>query len=224
MWKAFLYKEWLKIKWVMIIIFGVGLLLEIYMFLKLGRSFRYAGYEHFWDVIINKNHFVFGLIEYFPVASGIILAIAQFLPEMGNKRLKLSLHLPLKEEKVTSNMIFPVVGIFLTSMLLLTAIFLGGTRIFFASEMVYFFYLTILPWFLAGITAYFLGVFCITEPLWKRKIINIAISVAVLTVFFKNETQGAYMGAQWFVFIIPLVCLSLIYYSFYRYKSGIQGK
>lgn len=67
---ALLFKEWKKTKWFAIGAFAVGLALLTYIFLKLGRSFRMVGLEHLWDVIVNRDQFLFRDVKYFPLATG----------------------------------------------------------------------------------------------------------------------------------------------------------
>ncbi len=193
------------------------------MFLKLGRSFRFAGHEHLWDVIINKLQFLFTQIRFFPLAAGIVMAAAQIIPETASSRLKLSLHLPLKETVVTTRLLsfgfFSLLCVF--SITLMMQILIG--RIYFPNEIISNMWLTLLPWYVAGIAAYFTFIFSAVEPVWKRKLINGLLSVFILWVFLLKTSPGAYKNALLLMPTLLLISIALSYYSVYRYKTGVQA-
>ncbi len=220
--KAIFYKEWIKVRWSVLAIIIIGIVIEIIMFLKLGRSFRFSGREHIWDVIVNRNQFLFSYIKYYPLAAGLILSIVQFLPEINNSRLKLSLHLPMKETNIITHMLGSISGLLLLLFLIEVAILILGLRYFFEKEIVNTIFLTVLPWFIAGLAGYLLFAFCFFEPLWKRRIINILLSFFILYLFFISKYPGAYSQAVLMVLLIPVICFLLVYYSVSRFKIGIH--
>ncbi len=223
--KAFFYKEWIKTRKYFALVVIIGLILEAYMFLKLGRSFRFAGYEHLWDVVINKNQFLFSYLKYYPFWAGLILGILQFLPEISNFRIKLSLHLPLKETRIIFYMLsYGVISLVILFVLLSGILFLGASH-FFAKEIVSNYLLTTLPWFFSGLCGYFLFAFCAFEPVWKRKLVNICLSAFLLYFFFITDFPAAYekLSSIIILCIIPLIGITMVYYSIYRFKIGVQA-
>ncbi len=220
---AIFYKEWIKTRWYIMALLVVGLIIEGIMFLKLGRSFRFAGHEHLWDVIVNKHQFMFSYIKFYPLVTGLVLASSQFVPETNSFRLKLSLHLPMPETRAISLMLgFSSALLFLLFASLMTILLLGAGY-FFASEIVSSIFITVLPWFMVGFVGYFLLSFCIFEPLWKRRLVNLLISIFVIYIFFVRSHPGAYMHVVPLVLLIPLVSVLLVYYSAYRFKIGVQA-
>jgi len=220
--KALLYKEMKKTKRVGLIVFLLGIILLAYIFIKLGRSFRFAGMEHLWDVIINRDQFVFRDIKFFPLLAGICIGLAQYVPEMIQKRIKLTLHLPLKER--TTILLMLAHGLLL--LLLLFTVHIGGTLIFaaiyFPLEFVYSTLITLAPWYLAGFTVYlFIAMICI-EPTWKRRIFNIVLAAGTIQLFFISTFPGSYSHIIKWIIVLPVFILPFTFLSISRFKDGEQ--
>lgn len=152
-----------------------------------------------------------------------MLSAAQFLPEITNSRLKLSLHLPMKETKTISSILGFASGTLTLLFLIQIIMLLLGARYFFAIEIVSSIFHTILPWFIAGLTGYFLFAFCAFEPIWKRKIVNLMLSCFIIYLFFIRDLPGAYSNTIYFLALVPLASLLFVYYSVYRFKIGVQA-
>ena len=221
--RALFYKEWIKIRWFFTAAIIAGVVIELIMFLKLGRSFRFAGHEHLWDVIVNKHQFMFSMIKYYPICVGVIIGMAQVLPEISRSRLKLSLHLPMKEARVVAVMAGFGLGLLILLLSVLQVLMLGGARYYFAGEMVNSVFYTSLPWFMAGITAYLLLAFSLYEPIRKRKVVNICTSAFLLYLHFISSFPGAWSGSIWLLLIMPVISSLFLFYSVYRFKAGVQA-
>lgn len=219
---ALLFKEWKKTKWFAIGAFAVGMALLAYLFLKLGRSFRMVGLEHLWDVMVNRDQFLFRDIKYFPLATGFCLALAQFVPEMIQKRIKLSLHLPLSNRKI----VFGMLGFGLLALLIIfilhISVILIFSAIYFPKEIILSNIYTMIPWYVAGVAAYtFMSWICL-EPTWKRRIFNALIMFGTLQLCFLTDFPAAYRPVVLALSIIPLYVLPFGYLSVQRFKVGIQ--
>ncbi len=223
MFKGIIYKEWTKTKWVIGSMLLIGLVIVAFLFLKLERSFRFAGYEHLWDVIINRNQFMFSYLKYYPLLVGLGLAVSQWLPEILSARLKLTMHLPMRETRAMYGMTGYSLLVLLAVYMVTGGITLVGMTHYFPREMVGIAVQTLLPWFLAGFTAYLLLSFTLLEPLWKRRALNVFIAYFLLTTYFIKAQQGAYEGGQYVLFIIPVISWLLAMYSTSRYKAGVQA-
>lgn len=220
--KALLYKEFKKTKKVWFAICIIGIALLAYMFSKIGRSFRFAGLEHLMDVIINRNQFLFRELKFFPLLAGISIGVAQYVPEMLQKRIKLTLHLPLKERSIILQML-------LHGLVLLVSLFafhiiatLVFATIYLPNEIVFSTFITILPWYIAGITAYlFVAVICL-DPTWKRRIMYIILACGSLYLFFISTFPGAYMHILAWLIILPIYIVPFTFLSVARFKNGEQ--
>jgi hypothetical protein len=220
MYKAVIKKEWIKTKWFVLGIAVSSIILHLYMFIKLERSIRFAGIIHLWDVIINKEQFIFREVQYFPVIAGLILGIAQFVPEIYQKRLKLALHLPLKSFRIISwNVSYGLISLS-TIFLLSIGLLLLYIGIYFSFEFIESALYTIIPWYLAGIITYFLLAWIVLEPRWERRITNTLISIPLISMFMLGKLPAAYTGNLLMMFILTLVTASLVYLSVVRFKDG----
>ena len=105
-------------------------------------------------VMLEKEVVFIDILQYLPALLGVLLAVVQFVPEMAQKRLKLTLHLPFPQWK----MILLMSGIGLGALALLfivqTAVLWGYFHALLAPELVARILLTALPWYLAGLTLY----------------------------------------------------------------------
>ncbi|WP_282125081.1 MULTISPECIES: hypothetical protein [Marinifilum] len=219
---ALLFKEWKKTKWFAIGAFAVGLALLTYIFLKLGRSFRMVGLEHLWDVIVNRDQFLFRDVKYFPLATGFCLALAQFVPEMIQKRIKLSLHLPLSNRKIVFSMLGFGLLALLSIFVLHLIVILTFSVFYFPMEIIESMVYTLLPWYVAGLTAYaFMSWICL-EPTWKRRVFNALLMLASLQLCFLSDFPGAYSLVVLAILLIPFYVLPFGYFSVQRFKVGIQ--
>ena len=95
MWKALLYKEWIKTRWYLLLALSVTLGFAGYALLKLHRAVALTGAGHIWEVMVTRNAVFIDQMQYVPLLAGLALAAVQYLPEVHRKCLKLTLHLPV---------------------------------------------------------------------------------------------------------------------------------
>ena len=150
MYKALAYKEWLKIKWVVIAGFVLETALLTYIFTNLRAITEYNSAVTIWSTIIYRSYMYFDIVMYVPILLGFAVAVSQYLPEITDMKLKLTLHLPMEENRVLLFLnIFGITILFLLFLPLSIVLIIGSISVF-PSEIVFAMFLTILPWFLAG--------------------------------------------------------------------------
>ncbi|TAJ13290.1 hypothetical protein DMA11_09605 [Marinilabiliaceae bacterium JC017] len=220
--KALLYKEWLKTRWVIYALLLTGIVLHAYLFIKLGRTFRFAGKEHLWDVIINRNRFLFEPVQYFPLIAGLLVGLAQYVPETYQKRLKLHLHLPLPEKRLTLAMNGAGITILIGLFSLFIGLLLTGISVFFTSEFVTMAFITICPWYLGGLTIYGFTAWVCLEPSWKMRIANTLIAIFFTYFFYMSAAPGSYEPTLAIYSVATLLPIVFIFHSINRFKSGKQ--
>ena len=181
--KAIFYKEWIKTHryfWLALIVSSVFV---IYALLQLQRVIGFKGVEHLWEILLSRETVFIELLTYVPLAIGVLLALVQFVPEIQQKRLKLTLHLPYPQRSMIGLMLAAGLVqlwiIFVLNYLTLWAYL----QSILAPELVARILLTSLPWYLCGITGYLFAAWICLEPTWKRKILNFFISSADLCPF-----------------------------------------
>ena len=102
--KAIFYKEWIKMRWFCLVtaLFLAGF--TAYALLRVQRVITFKGAAHIWQVMLEKEVVLIDLLQYLPVLLGILTALVQFVPEMAQKRLKLTLHLPFPQRRMILRM------------------------------------------------------------------------------------------------------------------------
>ena len=195
--KAIFYKEWIKMRCFYplsaLFLFGA----TAYALLRVQRVITFKGAAHVWEVMLEKEVVFIDILQYLPALLGVLLAVVQFVPEMAQKRLKLTLHLPFPQWK----MILLMSGIGLGALALLfivqTAVLWGYFHALLAPELVARILLTALPWYLA-------------------------IAVGVCRIFFLSDTPQAYDGMLSWLALLLVCSLFFPLLSVYRFKQGCQ--
>lgn len=216
------YKEWLKSRWLLLIILLSFVGVVLYSFVSISQELRVGGANQVWDLIVQKGVTYFGYVKYLPLVAGILLAISQYVPEMSNKRLKLTLHLPLAESKIMLTMLsYGVVNLFVIFAVIFVGIYLGA-RLYFPTEIAYWNMIVTLPWFIGGIVAYLLTAWICLEPVWKQRIYNSLISILVVALYYFDAMPEAYCPSLAYLLIIAVLSISFSFYSLIRFKDGAQ--
>jgi len=220
--KAIYYKEWIKTRIFFPLAFALSLGFTGYAILKLARVIKMRGVEHLWEILISRDVVFIENLQYLPLMMGLVLGIVQFIPEMLQKRLKLTLHLPYPRQKMILRMLSYGFVMLVAIFVIQYAILFFYLRSILAPELVSRILLTSAPWFVCGLSIYFLSAWICLEPTWKRKFINILISVGVVSIYFLSPIPQAYDT------FIPLMVLFTVCSLFFpllsvqRFKEGKQ--
>lgn len=220
MWKSIIFKEWLKVRWYLI---GATLLLGVfvsYIFINVKHDITFQDANNLWYLILFKKYQFFGLIKYLPLLVGIGIAAAQYVPEIVSKRVKLSFHLPVNENK----MLLMMLGFGNLSLLIcfsiVFSIFIGLSNCFFAYEIVNEAIITIIPWLLGGIAAYSLVGLIVMEPIWMYKIFYLVVTSMFIPLYYERGITGAYKPVNLTLAIITLLISVSLLFSAYRFRKG----
>ncbi|MDO4164002.1 MAG: hypothetical protein Q4D56_06405 [Bacteroides sp.] len=219
---AIFYKEWIKTRWYLLLAFIVTLGFAGYSMLRISRIVELKGVEHVWEVMLSRDAVFVDLLEYIPLLIGILLAIVQYMPEMHRKCLKLTLHLPYPQLRMVNLMLlYGLIALIICFAInyLLMFVYLQGIL---APELYGRILLTALPWYLAGISAYLLIAWICLEPTWKRRVLNLVISVLLLRIFFLGTSPEAYNGFLPWLALYTLLTASFSWLSIARFKEGKQ--
>ncbi|MDP2888469.1 MAG: hypothetical protein Q8P34_05800 [Bacteroidota bacterium] len=220
MWKSIVYKEWLKIRWFLIGYTLLGILGIGYLFLTVKHGFAFSGGKNIWNSILFMGHQFFSPLKYVPLLGGLTIAIAQYFPETVNKRIKLTFHLPLRENKALLMMhAFGAVSLLL-SFLVFFGMFTGFSLLYFPVQMVTDSIISIFPWFLAGFSAYFLVALIVLEPAWKFRLFYSLVGGFFLTIYLNSPVTGAYDPANSGLFVLTAFLSIALLFSAYRFRKG----
>lgn len=222
MFKAIIYKEWLKIRWSYIGMAAVTLFVLLYIHLKLSHDMKFSEATSYWYYVIFRGIKFYLQFKYIPFLAGLAVALTQFVPEINMKRLKLTLHLPMRENAILVQMmsvgVISLVILFIAAILILSVITLN----FFPHEMLGSILLTTLPWFLAGLVAYFAVSMIILEPLWIRRILLILISFGFIDCLFKSYWYNLYVHSLPVFVLLGLFFSTSILLSAHRFRKGVM--
>ncbi|NJD21752.1 MAG: hypothetical protein FIA82_03655 [Melioribacter sp.] len=221
MFKSLVFKEWLKIRWVFIGLAAVNFLVVMNIYFDLLNTFKVysanvvVGQFQAYEIVFYSN------IKYILLLTGLILGVFQFFPEINQTRLKLTFHLPRKENKLMFQMV-SVGVLLLISIFLFDAVSLSIIctkflpREFFESMLI-----TTLPWYIGSICTYIWLITIFIEPNWVKKTISILVAVGIVSLFYAGEGYGKYAFSIWYFVLLTGFCSSIIFLSAYNFKRGI---
>jgi hypothetical protein len=216
------YKEWVKTRWYLLLILIVIIAFTAYALLNINRIIEIKGVDHVWEIMISKDMVFVDILQYVPFVMGALLAIAQYTPEMYHKCLKLTLHLPYSQWRMINSMLsFGLLALLICFAASYVIMFAFLNRIV-AYELYSRVLLTAFPWFLAGFASYLLVSWICLEPTWKRRVLNILISVLVIRVYFFTPSANAYNSFLPLLTVYTLLLGSLSWISIARFKEGEQ--
>lgn len=216
------YKEWIKTRWYLLLMFIATLGFAGYSMLRISRVAELKGVAHVWEVMILKDVVFVDLLQYIPLLAGLLLALVQYMPEMYHKCLKLTLHLPYSSWRMVNSMLLFGLSALAVCFIVNYALMFVYLQRILAPELYLRILLSALPWYLAGFASYLLLSWICLEPTWKRRIFNIAVSLLVLRVFFLAPSAESYNGfIPWLAFY-TLLLGSLSWLSIVRFKAGEQ--
>lgn len=220
--KAIIFKEWIKTRMVFAISLVLAVSVALYAVLMMNRLIELKGAEHLWLIMLLKDNTFVDIIKYVPLVIGLAVGVAQMAPEMSQKRLKLTLHLPYPQGRLIALMLLSGLCELLAIYFLQAAIIATYDFSILPVELVERVMLTMLPWYFAGFTAYlFVTAICL-EGTWRRRIVLSLLAIAVLMMYFLQTALEAYNGMMFIIIIATLLLTVLSFGSIIRFKEGRQ--
>ena len=218
--KAIFYKEWLKIRWAVGLFLLLGVIVLVNIFLNVRYGVRFMDAHDYWYRIIIQGANYAASLKYIPLLVGVGLGVAQYYPEVVNQRIKLTFHLPIRENKV----LLIQHGFGLCCLLLVYAlyllIFVLGSAYYFPAEVIQMQLQTILPWFLGGLAAYSLTGLIMLEPLWLYRVLYAIIAYGFVSQYYLQAVPMAYSRVLWVFAVLSLVTVIVVLFSGYRFRKG----
>lgn len=220
--RALFIKEWIKIRWILIGFFVVSLFSAAKLLLDIHHQIELMGAGNLWDIMLFNNFNPYRWMEYVPLVTGISIALAQFIPEVQHKRIKLSFHLPVKENRMLMQLTLMGNLFLLIIFLSELAIALIGITFVLPKKLILDAFITLVPWFFGGITAYHLTIMVVFESTAIRRFLLILVAAAFITLFYQPATTGAYQPALPLLAILTLLTFFTHLYTAYRFRKGIN--
>jgi len=216
------YKEWIKTRKILLLSLIIFAALIIYTFIDVEQMFRVGGATQVWTDTILKDINVLERMQWLPLILSVLFGLSQFVPEMTNKRLKLTLHLPMPESKTTFAMLAYGVLSLLSLFVIVYAAIIIGMSFYYPSEMIQNMFNSSLPWFMAGLTGYLFVAWICIEPVWRQRVFNSLIAVYALTFFMITAKSGAFSPFIPYLVVTTFVVFFFSFYSMSRFKDGAQ--
>lgn len=220
--KALFYKEWLKTRNIFAMALIVAVAMAGYVILAMNRLIEIHGVEHLWLIMLMKDNSFVDFLKYVPLAVGLAIGTAQMVPEMVQKRLKLTLHLPYPQRRLVALMLLAGIAELLVIYIIQLAMVVIYDASILPHELVGRVVLTMLPWYFAGFTAYlFVTAICL-EGTWVMRIVLALLAVATLMIYFLQPALEAYNGMIFIMIVFVLLLTTLSFGSVLRFKEGRQ--
>lgn len=196
--------------------------LIVYQFIGLGQSFRVSGAVSVWYDTAMVDMVPVPYFNLLTMLTAVCIGLLQFVPEMTDKRLKLSLHLPMEEGRIVATMLTFGVMTLCAIYIAAYAVLLGGLRLYFPSEIVASTAWTIVPGTLGAVCAYLMTSWVCLEPVWKYRVFYALASVCLISFFLIDETAGAYAPMMPYLMAFAFICFLFPFFSVARFKEGAQ--
>jgi hypothetical protein len=220
MWKSILYKEWLKLKWIFLIVTITGIAAIISIFLNVKHDILFGGATNYWYSFLFMGLQYYQVVKYLPLAIGIAIGVGQYFPETVNKRIKLSFHLPVNEDKILITMMLCGTITLLLTLGSMFLLFWGLSVHYFPAEIVHAAVVTVTPWFLAGFVIYYFISLIVLEPVWKYWIFYALIGYSFVSLFLESSIAGGYEPVIYKLTILTLLLSLSLLFSAYRFRKG----
>ncbi len=216
------YKEWLKIRYVYLFCAAVLFAYTAFSLYGVHRVIDFRGADHVWSVLLENKGVLVDRMKFLPLLAGLLVGMAQFVPELVQKRLKLTLHLPMPH----TGTVFMMEGMTVVLLLLLFALHAAAEVFYFASvmprEFVDGIMLTSLPWYASGIIVYLCTAWICMEPTWKFRIVQLLFSVALCRILFISSLPMAYDRMIVWIIVAVAVMFPASVVSVDRFVKGCQ--
>jgi len=218
--KSVVFKEWLKVRWFLVILTLIGVIAAGNIFLKVQHYITFQEANKYWYRILFENVQYFRYLKLVPLLIGLTIAVAQYIPEITSRRIKLTFHLPINENKILLLMLGFGVVILLISYAIIFSIFFGLSNHYFAKEMVQAAIISVTPWFLAGFAAYFMATLIIMEAIWKYRMVYFITACAFISLYFEYSIAGGYGPVNLKLSLLTLLVSVSLLFSAYRFRKG----
>jgi hypothetical protein len=217
---AILSKEWIKLRVPWLIMFVLSTGYALYLCLRVRRLFSLHDAVNIWNTWIEKNYLFFAPYLLIPLLCGLLIGGWQFLPETIQQRIRLSLHLPVGEDRMISWHVFAGLLAITTIILPACGMFLFTALWFFPTEMLTHLFWTLAPGVLAGFASYFLVVALHLEPAWRMRIVYLLMAAGALPLFFLDGFYGHYSRVLWIGFMWTALLFILPISASRRFREG----
>ena len=217
--RAIAQKEWLKLWKIWWIVLALNMAAFGYLYVHFNHLFSVEHAEMIWyrSFEIGTLHYV--SVKYLMLITGVLLGLAQFVPEMIGHRFRLSLQLPIRENTlVLLSLLVGLAAVMVIGVLDGLCLY-GILRVFFPAEGAMSGLFTAVPWFFAGLVAY-LGTALVTlEPQLSRKMICLIIVGGFIWIFFQGNSYESFDRAFLWPALLSILFIPAVLLPAHRYRN-----
>ena len=219
--KALSYKEWIKTRRMLGILCLLGLAVLAYSYIEVTHLIRIKGAVNVWYAYLYMGYQLNDSLFNFPILAGVTTGLVQYLPEMTNKRLKLTLHLPASESSIVASMLlygYGALGVIFVAFALLLSLTLS---LIFSWDIIGLVLTQLAPALAAGLCAYGFTAWICMEPQWLQRICNLLISAGLLSVLFLSRDFVVYHYFGLGILLLLAGSFTFPFLSATRFKQGV---
>ena len=216
--RAVFYKEAVKLRLPALVLLLFNAVFLAWMFVDVRHLFRLDHPEVVWYRVIGLGQVPYDAITFIPLLSGLLFACIQFLPEMRDERLRLSLHLPVGSNSVIlAHLAAGLLGLGL--LYLCNVAFLVWTTLhFFPYNVLSSMLLTYLPWLMAGLIGYLGLTLALLEPGLRQRVFNLLLTAGLIIPLYETADPGAYAPTLPVFSLVPLLLLLAVLLPAYHFR------
>jgi hypothetical protein len=218
--KSIYYKEWIKIKRVFSASLVLGILALSFIFIKVRHDILFSDAAGYWYSFLFRGSPYYTLLRFLPLVTGLGIAIAQYFPETVDKRIKLTFHLPVRENEILIRMHFFGAASLTALFVLFYTIFITGSSIFFPSDIIVPALISITPWFLGGLATYFMVALILLEPVLLYRVLFGIVGAGFVSFFSLRAGIGGYKPILITLSALTILVSVVILFSGYRFRKG----
>lgn len=184
-----IYKEWIKTRWFALVALVAGLAAVVGIVAGVAGGMRSDASLYLAQLLTGKEQF-FALFRFVPLLAAVLIGVSQFLPEVVDKRIKLSLHLPMGPVRVVYAMVLYGFALLSAILLCCLALFTASMAFYLPGEVISAALVTMTPWILGGLTTYFWIAMMAMEPVGKFRFLYFIVAYLLISIFMKKFAIG----------------------------------
>jgi len=219
----FFYKEWLKTRFFVLAVLVLGLAAVAYIFLDVDSSVRQNGpFNYLMSVLygIPQGNYYIRIIRFLPLIAAVAIGFAQYVPEVLDKRIKLTFHLPMRNSRAIFLMLlYGFCAILMIYLFIFGAFFILNNH-YFPWEETRAVLVSVTPWMLGGFAAYFMIALIAMEPRLIYQFLYALVAYFLVVQFYVGHEHGDTVRIIGKLAVLALMPAVGIFFSMQRFIKG----
>lgn len=218
--RALIYKEWIKLRWP-VLVFG---LLAAASIIDWAITLRYHATAKdavdLWSSVIVKQRVLYTRHLDFALVCGLLMGAFQWFPETRKRRLRLLLHLPVNEMVSIPVVVATGLGLVLTLVTVHTLAIALVYGYWFPQEVVNSLFTAFAPRILAGVSLYCGAAMVLMETSWVRRVTGALLVFGFCKMLCEVGAPGLYAEAIFRYGAVTFLLPWMLFLPVMRAKRG----